>query len=57
MNSSNLGNFKVKFKDLFPISLTTLEFDAADRDVDYFTADVGFKYTMYNLTDMDDKLL
>ena len=57
LNSSNLGNFKVKFKDLFPISLTTLEFDAADRDVDYFTADVGFKYTMYNLTDMDDKLL
>ena len=47
------SNFKdiaiVKFKDLFPIYLTSLEFDATESDVNYFTADVTFKYTIYNI--------
>ena len=49
--SSNLvPQFQVVFKDLFPYSLTTLSFDATDTDIEYFTADVSFKYTAYNLT-------
>jgi len=32
--------------------LTTLTFDATDTDIQYFTADVGFKYTSYNITDL-----
>ena len=47
------SNFKdiaiVKFKDLFPIYLTSLEFDATESDVNYFTADVTFKYTIYDI--------
>ncbi len=39
----------VKFKDLFPMSLSSLEFDATQTDVQYFTADVSFKYTIYNI--------
>jgi len=51
--SSNLvAKFNVNFKDLFPYSLTTLTFDATDTDIQYFTADVGFKYTSYNITDL-----
>ncbi len=43
-------NAVVKFKDLFPISLSSLEFDATQTDVQYFTAEVTFKYTIYNIT-------
>ena len=51
--SSNFNaKFNVNFKDLFPTSLTTLTFDATDTDIEYFTADVSFKYTMYNITDL-----
>ena len=55
------SNFKdvaiVKFKDLFPIYLTSLEFDATESDVNYFTADVTFKYTIYDIVDPTGKLL
>ena len=52
--SSNLvAKFNVKFTDLFSYSLTTLSFDATDTDIEYFTADVSFKYTMYNITDLE----
>jgi len=56
--SSNLvANFNVNFKDMFPYSLSTITFDATDTDIEYFTADVSFKYTIYNLTDLSNKLL
>ena len=45
------------FKDLFPYSLTTITFDATDTDIEYFTAEASFKYTMYNLTDMENNSL
>ena len=51
--SSNLvAKFQVFFKDLFPYSLSTITFDATDTDIQYFTADVSFKYTIYNITDL-----
>ena len=53
--SSNLvPKFQVVFSDLFPYSLSTVTFDATDTDIDYFTADVSFKYTLYTLTDMEN---
>ena len=56
--SSNLvPSFQVVFSDLFPYSLSTVTFDATDTDIEYFTADVSFKYTIYNLTDMENNLL
>ena len=45
----------VKFKDLFPIYLTSLEFEASDSDVSYFTAEVTFKYTVYNILAADGR--
>jgi hypothetical protein len=49
--SSNLvAKFNVNFKDLFPYSLSTISFDATNTDIQYFTADVGFKYTIYDIT-------
>ena len=52
LGSSQNALFKVNFRDLWPYSLTTLSFDATDTDVNYFTADAGFKYTIYDITDL-----
>lgn len=52
LGSSFQPNFKIKFSDLWPYSLTTLNFDATDTDIQYFTAEVIFKYTIYNITDL-----
>ena len=57
LTSSNVANFKVKFLDMFPVSLSDLDFDATDSDIDYLTANVTFKYTIYNITDLDDNIL
>ena len=49
MSSNLVAKFNVNFTELFPYSLSTLAFDATDTDIEYFTAEVSFKYTMYNL--------
>jgi len=50
LNSNYREVAKVKFKDLFPTSLTSLDFDATNTDVQFFTAEATFKYTIYNLS-------
>ena len=50
LNSNFNEIAKVKFLDLFPVSLTSLDFDATSTDVNYFTASATFKYTVYQLT-------
>ena len=56
--SSNLvAKFNVNFKDLFPVSLSTITFDATDTDVEYFTAEATFKYTIYNILGPDNRTL
>ena len=57
MTSNNITNFFVKFRECFPYSLTSLNFDTTDSDVQYFTAEVAFKYTYYEITDLNGKLL
>ena len=42
-------NFKVKFQDMFPFSLSTIQFDATMQDTEYFTAQVSFKYLNYTI--------
>ena len=53
LSSSMVAKFQVKFQRLFPYSLTTLDFDATATDIDYFTANVSFKYLIYEITDLD----
>ena len=57
LSSNLIPKFQVIFRDLFPSNLSTVTFDATDTDIEYFTADVSFKYTIYNLTDMENKAL
>jgi len=49
LNSNYREIATVKFTDLFPVSLTSLDFDATNTDVQYLTAEVSFKYTIYDL--------
>lgn len=51
LNSNYRNIAMVKFKDLFPISLTPLQFTASDDDINYFTAEVSFRYTYYDILD------
>ena len=57
LTSNLVPKFHVKFSDLWPYSLTTMTFDATDTDIEYFTADVSFKYTMYTLNDLENNPL
>ena len=57
LTSSDNPNFKVVFQDMFPVELSTLNFDATSEDVAYFTAEATFKYTIYNITDMSGNKL
>ena len=57
LTSSENPNFKVVFQNLFPYQLSTLSFDATDEDINYFTADVSFKYTIFNITDLSGNKL
>ena len=50
LNSNYKEVAKVKFLDLFPTSLSSLDFDATTPDIQYFTAQVSFKYTVYTLS-------
>ena len=57
LTSNLVPKFHVIFSDLWPYSLTTMTFDATDTDIEYFTADVSFKYTMYTLNDLENNPL
>ena len=50
LNSNMNGNFAVTFEDVFPVSLSSLEFDSMASDIDYLTADVTFQYLTYTFT-------
>lgn len=57
LNSNYRSTATVKFRDLFPVSLSSLEFDATPTDVVYLTAQVTFKYTIYDILGADGKPL
>ena len=55
LNSNYRTSAVVKFNDMFPTSLSSLEFDTAVTDIQYFTADATFKYLVYNIVDSDGR--
>ena len=57
LNSNYKDVALVRFQDLFPVSITSLEFDASQTDVQYLTAEVVFKYTIYDILGTDNKPL
>ena len=49
-------NHVIDFENLFPISLTEINFNATVEDIEYFTATVVFKYTNYTIRDSNFNL-
>lgn len=49
LNSNYNTSMKIHFKDIFPTSLNTLDFDSTQRDYTYFTGVVTFKYTIFEV--------
>lgn len=52
LNSAKNPNIKIELKDVFPINLTPMSFDASRTDVDYLecTADFSYRYFTVGLT-------
>ena len=40
---------EVRFKDIYPASLTGLNYSQVQTDVEYLTASADFKYTLYEI--------
>lgn len=55
LTSNYRPSVEVIFKDLFPTSLSTLAFDATVPDQQYLTAEATFKYTIYDIYNVDGK--
>ena len=53
LDSVNNPKFKIVFENMFPVSLSTLDFDATQTDLEYFTAEVTFNYTIYNIREIN----
>lgn len=49
--------FIVDFRNIFPVSLSSLQFDATITNVEYITADVTFKHQQFFLCDKNLKPL
>jgi len=52
-NSNFQPIVNVSFKGLFPVSLSTIGFDAKDSNANYITASATFKYTIYDIKKLD----
>ena len=46
-NSKNIPKVEVKFKNMFPTSLSSLEYSQESSDVEYFKASASFRYLYY----------
>ncbi len=57
LNSNYNTIAQIKFWDLYPSSLSTLEFTATDTDINYLTANVTFSYLYYQILDKDNQPL
>ena len=53
-NSNYNVNLKVNYKDLFPVSLSSIQFDTTPTEINYASAEVVFKYTIYDIIKVSD---
>ena len=49
LTNKNNPIVEVRFRDLYPISLSSLDYSQAETDVEYLTASVEFEYTIYEI--------
>ena len=49
LSNKNNPLVEVRFSDLFPVSLSALSYDNAATNVDYLTAQISFRYKLYEI--------
>ena len=49
LSSNFTSNIQIEYDNAFPVSLSPVLFDATDTGVNYLTANVTFKYTIYRI--------
>ena len=52
LDSNFNRKFKIYFKDLFPVSLSGLNFDSTYTDTEYFAVDATFKFTIFDIEEV-----
>ena len=56
LNSNFQTNFFVTFENMFPVSLSALEFNATIDGTEYAVAQVSFRYDLYDIQDTTGRL-
>lgn len=49
LTSNNNANIKFMFQDMFPMSLSPLDFRAGAADIEYLEAEVSFRYKIFTI--------
>ena len=49
LTNHNNGNREFQFRDVFPVSLSGVEFTTQATDVEYLQADVQFRYSEFSI--------
>ena len=52
LTSKNNSNLEVRFRDIYPISLSGLDYNQQATDVNYLTASVTFQYKLYEFANV-----
>ena len=52
LTSKNNSNIEIRFRDVYPISLSGLDYNQQATDVDYLTATVTFQYKIYEFANI-----
>ena len=52
LTSKNNSNIEIRFRDVYPISLSGLDYNQQATDVDYLTASVTFQYKIYEFANI-----
>ena len=55
LNSDYNPSVRIKFKDVFPVSLSAVPFDATQEQQTYYTATAVFNYTIFDVIDVNGK--
>ena len=55
LTSKNNANLEVRFRNIYPTSLSGLDYNQQATDVDYLTATVSFEYAIYEFAAVGNK--
>ena len=56
LTSKNNANLEVRFRNIYPTSLSGLDYNQQAADVDYLTATVTFEYAIYEFATVGNKV-